>query len=58
MRILLVENFKDLFGVGVVFRKNNGFSELLPVVDLLSVCHQDMKQFFYGVLIENPFIEC
>ena len=55
--VLPVENLKDFFCVGVVFRKDNGFAQLLTVVDFDTLCHQHMKHLPNGVLIEDPFIQ-
>ena len=53
-----VKNFKNFFGVCMVFCKNNGLTEFLTVVNRQTVGHKHMKHFFNGVLIKYPFIQC
>ena len=58
MRILFVEHFEDFLSVTVIFCKDNGFADLLTVINFNAVGHQYVQHFFNGILIKNPIVKC
>ena len=57
VRVLLAEDLEDLFGVGVVLGKDDGLADLVAVVDLEAVGHEDIQHLADGVLVEDPLVE-
>ena len=55
--ILFAEDFQNFFGVAVVLGEDDGLAQLLPVVDLQSVGHQQVQGQTDGVLVEQPLVE-
>ena len=54
--IFLSKNSEYFFGMLVLFRENNCFSKLLPIINLDAIRHQNMQYLFYGIFIKNPGI--
>ena len=57
MGILPVENLKDFFCVGVVFRKDNSFAQLFTVINPQTVGHENMQDFLDSVLVKYPLVQ-
>ena len=57
MWILFAEDLQNFFGVAVVLGEDDGLAQLLPVVDLQAIGHQQVQGQTDGVLVEQPLVE-
>ena len=55
--ILFAEDLQNFFGVAVVLGEDDGLAQLLPVVDLQAIGHQQVQGQTDGVLVEQPLVE-
>src|SRR5439155_12913632 len=54
--VILVETFRDEYGVRVILRENDGFAETISTSHLLTSRHQMLKHLVDRVLVEEPFV--
>ena len=54
--IIFIKDFQNLFRMIMVFCKDYGLSNLLPIVNFYPFRHKDMENLSNGIFIENPRI--
>jgi len=57
MRVFLAEDLEYFLRVAVVLGKDYSLAQLLAVIDLQAVRHQQIQRQTYGVLVEQPLVE-